>query len=522
MQAPMLKYADFIRTVLNESSTDNKLSKWVAGQKSAYLSWKPNGRWINPGSGELLRAEIGSDDPEGNIKTFLSLCGINSSDYTISNGNYSGKFDSWSLKFSKEHDFFGKKIKVGETLGIVDAIDVTGGVTQVIGDKDLTPDKLGLAGEYPNQYSIIVAAKEAIKSKVSDPLYQEFCMELIDAVSAKGVKVAFDSVDDVEGINQSFDIIHDFSKFYSKIDPKSIKAIEKDFGEVLGGIFMFNIIKETGTGLLFPRESNLELVDFFFNGLAVSSKAGHGAKASASGYINAINRAKQIRHWEPTASETEVIDYVLKPLSENPNERSNDKYLKRSRSSSTFSNTTNLFNIHLNSSKGSGWNFFIQNTGINSSTINRDDIIQAFIDLSDKGKLHNFLSQFLKITNLGSSERGKSAKLILPLMNAHNEKQSTDALNAIIKEEAYDILIGIIMYGCSKQLQVAINDKYATSLTEIINKSLSVKQLYLDAKIGKNLIKFSMKAMENSDFMVGTLNGIDSWGIKAITIYMKK
>ena len=515
----MLKYKEFVSAILNEAS-ESKPPKWVEDQKVAYSTWKPEGRWVSPKTGEILRAEIGTDDPEGNIQKFMSLCGIPSSDYEISPGNYSGKFDSWSLRFLKDHDFFGKKLKKGSNFGVVDAIDVTAGVKQVIGDKDLTPDKLGLAGDYPNQNAIITAAKTAIKSAISDQTYQDFCIELVDAVSKYSSK--FQNVDEVEGVNDNFEIIHDFSKYSGKIDPKSIKTIEKDFGEVLGGIFMFNLIKDFGSGLSFPKESNLELVDFFFNGLAVSSKAGHGAKASATGYINAINRSMKIAHWVPTALEQTVIDTVLKPLSEEPKERANTTYLKRSRSSATFSNTVNLFNIHLMKSKNSGWNYFLHESGLNANTINRDDIIQEFIDMKSKGKLQSFLSHYIALTSLNTSERGKSAKLLLPLMKSHNEKQSSEALDSILKEEAYDILIGLIMYGCSKQLQVEINTTYAPTLTSIINKSLSVKQLYLDTKIGRNQINFAMRAMENSDFEIGTLNGIDSWGVKAITISMKK
>jgi hypothetical protein len=512
----MLKYKEFVN-FLNENSAN--MIKWVALQQAAYRSFMPNGRWIDPGKGEILRADLGSD-PEDTIEKYMTLCGIMSSVYSISTGNYSGKFDSYELKFNSDQDFFGKKLSKGEKYGIVNAVETSkSGVIQVIGDKDLTPDKLGLAGDYAKQAIIIDKAKSAIRSKVTDPIYQEFCLELIDVVS--NYSPAFNSVDDVEGVNQDFSITHDFSKYIKVIDPKSINTIQKDFGEVLGGIFMFGLIKQTGTGLSFPKESNLELVDFFFNGLAVSSKAGHGAKASATGYINAINRSMAIAHWVPTAEENEAITNVLKPLSTEPKERANSKYLTRSRSSATFSNTVNLFNIHLRNTKNSAWNLFLSSTGLGSDNINRDDIIQAYIDLKDKGNLYKFLHSFISSTSL-SSTGGKAGKYLLPLLNAKNEKQASDALDAIIKDQEYDILIGIIMCGCSKQLQGAVNDKYSSTITSIINKSLSVKQLYLDAKIGKGLIKFGMRAMENSDFVIGTLNGIDSWSSRAISIYMKK
>lgn len=511
----LLKFRDFVNEFINESS---KNPKWVDSQKSAYDSWIPNGRWITPKAGEILRADLGSGEPEDQIKQFMSLSGISPSAYEITKGNYSGKFDSWALKFNQDVDFHGKLIKKGERGGIVNAIDTSKGVVQVIGDKDLTPDKLGLSGTYQTQNSIITAAKSAIKGSIKVQEYQDFCCELIDAVSK--YKTVFNTVDDVEGVNREFQINHDFSRFNS-IDAKSIKAIEKDFGEILGGIFMFNLIKDTGSGLTFPKESNLELIDFFFNGLAISSKAGKGAKASATGYINAINRSMQIAKWIPTPEEKEVIERVLKPLSEEAREKTNTKYLKKSKNSGIFSSTVNLFNIHLTNKRG-GWDYFISESKLNPKDINRDDIIQFFIDLKGDGKLKKFVNEFFKITSLGLSERGKTAHLLAPLVKSSTEEATAKALDRILEEEMYDILIGIILYGCSKELQKVINSTYSDTLTSIINKSLTVKQLYLDTKIGKNLINFTIKAMENSDFEIGTLNGIESWNVKSITVSMKK
>ena len=41
-------------------------------------------------------------------------------------------------------------------------------------------------------------------------------------------------------------------------------------------------------------------------------------------------------------------------------------------------------------------------------------------------------------------------------------------------------------------------------------------------KLKQNKIEFVLAAMENSEFYVGTLNGIGSWDIKKISIFMKK
>lgn len=509
----MSTYQD-IRTRF-QIALNEKLAAWKQDMQTTYLTFKPNGRWVEPKTGELIRAEFDNEDPEADIEKFLALAGINPAEYSIQTGNFSGKFDSWGIKFKTDKNFFGKSLKRGETWAIINAVDFSSGNPQVIGDKDLTPDKLGLPGSYSTQQAIINAATEALNSKINQPDYINFCNELIKASTQHPQE--FKTVDEIEGIKADYFIKYDLSKFMELIDAKSIKAIEKDFGEVLGGIFMFSLIAETGSGLTFPKESNLEMVDFFFNGLAISSKAGKGARASSSGYIAAINRAKKDGKWIPTPEEDETIQKVLMPLSQSANEPKNTEFLKRSRSSSTFSNTIDLFNIHL--SQNSAWSDWIQATGITSGNLNRDALIQSFITLKENNNLWKTLSAFLKKVNIKSSG-GRLGKFTNQLIKARNEKQAQAALDQILNQGHYDILIGLILYGCSKELEQVVNKKYGDTLTSIINKSTQVKQLYLNFKIKKDQIQFSIKSMENAEFKLGTLNGIDSWGVKAITIYI--
>jgi hypothetical protein len=505
-----------IRARFEKAVNEAKMIEWQEKMIAAYLKHRPRGRWVKPNTGEILRVEIDSNDPIEDIESFLSINGINSNDYEISTGNYSGKFESWELKFKKDVNFFGKVLKSGESYGVVSAVDFTNGVKQVIGDKDLTPDSLALSGDYSTQTDIVSLSSSAIKSRVHDLDYQQFCLELINAMQQH--KKVFSSVDDIEGINQEFIIKYDLSKYSNKIDAKSVKTIQKDFGEILGGIFMFSIIGKTGTGLSFPKESNMELVDFFFNGLQVSSKAGKGAKASASGYISAIEKSMELGKWMLTPEESKVFNDVLNPLKPNATtEPANTKYLTRSRSSATFSNSINLFNIHLGS--GSLWNYWVSSTQLSAGNVNRDAIIQSFIDLRDSGKLYATLSKYLQMSGIKSSS-GKSGKLVNGLIKASDEKQASEALDSILDEGLYDILIGLIVYPCSKELAKEINTKYADTLTSLINKALSVKQLYMDLDIKKDQIKFKLKAMENSNFMVGSLNGIDSWGTKSMSIFL--
>ena len=499
---------------LDKAVNEAKLTGWQMEMKKTYSVLKPNGRWIAPKTGEILRAEIDPNDPEQDIETFLTACRITPGDYSISSGKWSGKFDSWNITPNKNLDYFGKTLESGKVYGIVSAIDFTNGVKQVIGDKDLTPDSLNLAGDYKTISDIVSRAESAIKNTIIEENYREFCLDLIKAVQLQNV--VFNTVDDIEGINQEFRINFNFSKYVNLIDAKSVATIQKDFGEVLGGIFMFRLVKDSGSGLSFPKESNLELVDFFFNGLQISSKAGKGAKASAGGYISAIERSMELGNWQLTPEEDKVFKDVLNPLkSDATKEPKNTVYLKRSSGSSTFSNAINMFNIH----GCSTWDYWSRATGISTGNVNRDAIIQSFIDLKNSGKLQQTLSDYLKIAEIGTSS-GKNGKLVNSLIKAKTEEQAAAALDDILKDEVYDILIGLIVYPGTKELSSLINTKYADTLTSLINKALTVKQLYLDLYIKKDSIAFKMKAMENSDFKVGSLNGIDSWKVKAMSIYL--
>ena len=58
------------------------------------------------------------------IEEFLIACNIQPNDYSISSGNWSGKFDSWNITFNKDVDYFGKTLSSGKAYGITSAIDV--------------------------------------------------------------------------------------------------------------------------------------------------------------------------------------------------------------------------------------------------------------------------------------------------------------------------------------------------------------------------------------------------------------
>jgi len=498
-------------------------AKWHSEMFKHYNLFKQGGRWVTPKRTEIIRAEFNSDDPITDIKTFLSISGLQEDDYSIESGQFSGKFDSWGITLNMNHDWFGKTLKKGETYAIINAVDTSDGVKQVIGDKDLTPDRLNVThnvvGNFLSAENLIEYVSRQLESKIQDENYIDFCKDLMKAVYDYKPPSTYDDVYDMGSETQKFDIRYDLSKYVGIIDPKSIKAIDKDFGEILGGLLMFDLIKKQGitTGLSFPTESNAPLTDFVFNGLGVSSKAGKGAKPSASGYIKQINDYINKTGYVLDQREKEVMDKILNPLSSKIKERPNQKYLVRSSYSTTFTNSINLFNLHLDDN--SSWAHFLKYSGLLSTDINRDDIIQAFINLKMRGELHAFISKFVKLADLNKS-RGRLGKLINNLLFSKNEDDASLALDFILSRGEFDIVIGIILYGCSKELEKDVNSKYGKVLSGLINKATRVKQLYMNTNIKNNQISFTMKSMDISDFKIGTLNGIDSWKLKSITISM--
>lgn len=522
----MSTYKD-IRTKFEVALNENIKypSKWMKDMHIAYNTFNPNGRWIAPksktGVQELLRAELDNSAPEDDIVRFLAICGIAQDDYSIESGDISGKFDSWLITMNVDYDYFGKKLSAGTTYGIVNAIDFSGGVKQVIGDKDLTPDRLqvtqnivGIITSPEKLLEILSKPGGRLESVINDKNYLDFCKELLIAVYGYTPSKRYTDINDLGTDEKVFDIVHDFSKYVDLIDAKSIRAIEKDFGEILGGLLMFNLVKKIGpgNGLSFPTESNAPLTDFTFDGLNVSSKAGKGAKPSSSGFIKQINAHVAETGYTLTPEEQEVMDKVLNPLVSTDKERKNVKFLKKSSYSTTFTNSVKLFEIHLGG--GTAWDYWKGQTGL-SGEINRDDFVESFITLKENGNLNSTLSQFVNMTKIKSSKAD-----VKKLLTARNEQESIDALDLIMAKGKFDILIGIILYGCSKELQKHINANYSETLSGLINKATQVKQLYMKTKIKKGLIGFKLKSMDVSKFILGTLNGIESWKLKAITISM--
>jgi hypothetical protein len=538
----MLKFKEFsslLEDFVFEGKT--KPTGWVLKLKEAYQSlFGANEYFVDPGLGsnkvapEIMRADfiLGKiGESEDNLKKFLSSSvKLTEDQYELEEvgkgDSGSGSFPGFIIKFKESVDWFGKQLYADTEYTIINAkkiVDFGGEQSAaLIGDKQTTPDKLGLTGEWPSRAIIQEVSKNEIRDRINNQDCKDFMCDLVDAV-CKYQGNLDKAADTMKFTKEDFSVKIDLSKYIGKIDSESINNIQKDFGEVLGGIFMFSLVKGFQKGLEFPGESNTELVDFYFDGMSVSSKAGtKGAKSSSSGYKTAIDDHCKKTKYVLNPKEQTVKD-ILNIITSEDIEVKNTKYLVKARSSAIFMGSIQLFDKFL-SSGHNRWIYFRQTCTDPIGQLNRDAIIDVFVKKRKTGNLHEFLQGFLnasKFKEPDKDSKGRDAALTKQLITARDEDKAQFVFDIIIKENRYDILVGLILYYCSVDLREVINKKYIKDLSELINKSIKVNQLYLKIKIKTNSITFTIKPMTSNEFEFGNLNGISTWSTKMIPISMK-
>lgn len=520
-----MKHIKLFEEFINESTK----TAWILKLQTAYYNAYPEnagGRFIKPVLPEIIRAYFGSENVEEEIIKFLEMNGIKSDYYNdLKPSNISGSFQSWEITLNTNVNFFGKLLDAGKPWYIINAKKVSAsGEISIIGDKDTTPDSLKLTNIlFPTQDSVVMLSKEAVSAKVSNKKYMEFIHSLIDGIKTHNVAKKYDDILELAKSDGVYEILFNFNE-WEDIDKISIANIAKDFGEVLGGIFIFNLLNQIDTGLIFPAASNNALIDFKFDNLSISSKAGKkGGAASASGFLNIVKTARALEKWTLSKEESRFEKVFSDIVLAKQTEPRNSIYYGGT-GSSTYSNTVKLFNLHLDTN--SGWHYWISESGMTANDSNRDMLFKSFLDLREMGILHKTLNTYSKkIGGFGSlGEKTDRAKITKKIMDAKNEAEASEVLDEVLKngdKNSYDAIIGLILYGSSKELTNFLNNNFGDVLTGLINKAISAKQLYLNTYIKKNKISFEMKSMKTANFKIKELNGIGSWDQRGLAIEME-
>ena len=265
--------------------------------------------------------------------------------------------------------------------------------------------------------------------------------------------------------------------FFDGIDQVSVANFSNDFGEVLGALMMFNIIKDTGEGLAYPQNSNEALVDFEFDQYKVSSKAGGGGTPSGSSIMKMIDNAKRNDGLMLDVDQTTFYEAVVKVWL-NPYDLGKG---------TTYNKVMNLANDISGPNQGSGYSYVLQQAKLNQKSATRGALINFLDNLikEDKSKFEFFIKTLSQKTG---AWRGKidAAKY----MKAYEERMDKNDSDRV----------GMIFYMIMVETANALNEKYSDVLTQLTQKVTDVKQVYLDTKVKAGAFIFKTKKFSSANF----------------------
>ena len=495
VEEKVLNYNKFINLakvdILNEAKKISKKSIeefWKNGYKKYSKSTDVTGVSSRKGdTGEVLRANFGPNDgtAEKSIKDFLlKHAGIKPNTYKIESlpvGVISSDYAAYKIIIQR-----GVKNKLGQDYGISDFFIITNrykiskktGEASVIGRKDLTPDRLGVAKpngiEYHNAAALYAKVEPKIKALKYPDNYKEFILqstrEVMDS-SNSGKFTDFKKYANAPTQILNYKITE---SLFDGIDQLSIQNFQNDYGEILGGFMLFNLLQDTGKGIRYPINSNEKLVDFYFDNYAISSKAGRGGTPSGDTIIQRISSMYLDDKLDfSTIQEQDFYNYVIKVWT-------NPTKLARS---GIYNTVMNLCSVNITDKANSGYWYLIAESKLQPNLLTQDSVVSFLDELHlDESKFKEFLSTLW--TRSGMSWNDKK-------LNA-----AYDGYIALGKNR-----VGIVFYPLMVEATKILNEKYTKQLTQYSQLVTDVKQLYLDVLVKKGLFQFKTVPFSKATFV---------------------
>ena len=492
VEEKVLNYNKFINLakvdILNEAKKITKKSIeefWKNGYKKYSKSTDVTGVSSRKGdTGEVLRANFGPNDgtAEKSIKDFLlKHAGIKPNTYKIESlpvGVISSDYAAYKIIIQR-----GVKNKLGQDYGISDFFIITNrykiskktGEASVIGRKDLTPDRLGLPKhEYHNAAALYAKVEPYIKASKYPDNYKEFILqstrEVMDS-SNSGKFTNFNKYANAPTQILNYKITE---SLFDGIDQLSIQNFQNDYGEILGGFMLFNLLQDTGKGIRYPINSNEKLVDFYFDNYAISSKAGRGGTPSGDTIIQRISSMYLDDKLDfSTIQEQDFYNYVIKVWT-------NPTKLARS---GIYNTVMNLCNVNIVDKANSGYWYLISESKLQPNLLTQDSVV-SFLD-----KLHLDETKFKEFLNTLWTRSGM----------AWNDKKLNAAYDGYIALGKNRV--GIVFYPLMVEATKTLNEKYTKQLTQYSQLVTDVKQLYLDVLVKKGLFQFKTVPFSKATFM---------------------
>jgi hypothetical protein len=209
----------------------------------------------------------------------------------------SGSFNTYKITIINPFKVGKYKTKPGDIVYIIDNLKARSNIQ----NKMLTPDGLGLGGkEFKTVDGVRKVVEQALLKLVDNGsisgAHKQFMLHLID--NLRKISKQYNSITEIAaGSEDKLFFEGDFDQVISDPD---VAKIAKDYGEILGGIYMMQLTGSAGQGLSFPEAANEPLVDFYIDGQGLSMKAGQGASASLSNVAKLIEQDP--KKWEKLMS----------------------------------------------------------------------------------------------------------------------------------------------------------------------------------------------------------------------------
>ena len=492
VEEKVLNYNKFINLakvdILNEAKKITKKSIeefWKNGYKKYSKSNDVTGVSSRKGdTGEVLRANFGPNDgtAEKSIKDFLlKYAGIKSNTYKIESlpvGVISSDYSAYKIIIQR-----GVKNKLGQDYGISDFFIITNrykiskktGEASIIGRKDLTPDKLGLPKhEYHNAAALYSKVEPYIKSSKLPDNYKEFILQSTREVMDSSNSGKFTNFKQYANAPTQILNYKITESLFDGIDQLSIQNFQNDYGEILGGFMLFNLLKDTGKGIRYPQNSNEKLVDFYFDNYAISSKAGRGGTPSGDTIIQRISSMYLDDKLDfSTIQEQDFYNYVIKVWT-------NPTKLARS---GIYNTVMNLCSVNIVDKANSGYWYLLAESKLEPKLLTQDSVV-SFLD-----ELHLDESKFKEFLNTLWTRSGMS-------WNDKKLNAAYDGYTALGKNR-----VGIVFYPLMVEATKILNEKYTKELTQYSQLVTDVKQLYLDVLVKKGLFQFKTIPFSKATFV---------------------
>ncbi len=490
LEEKTLNYNSFInlgKLLINEAKLTKKNieSFW----SSSYEKYTKTKDWVNPSSrtgntNEVLRANFGANDgkAETEIENFLlKMASIKRSDYFIEMipvGVISGDYAAYRITFVNPiTDALGQTYKKGDSLVITNKYKVSKktGEAAIIGKKALTPDAMGLPlSQYKNATSLFSVVESFINSTNYPDNYKNFILQSTrEVISNSKNNGTFNDFEAYATANQT-QITYDITNsIFNNIDQISINNFSNDYGEILGGFMLFNILSNAGTGLRYPTASNERLVDFYFDDYSISSKAGGGGTPSGDTLIQKIYALYSQGNLSfDDLQETDFLNNVVKPWVSPP---------KLSRSD-IYNNVMNLCSINITDKSNSAYWYLVSKTNLQPNQLTENAVVKYF------DSLYGNEEEFKDVLSTLWSKSGFS-------WNQKMLDQYTKGYMSMKKK------IGPIFYPLAVEIVKELNSRYRSQLTKYSQMVTDVKQIYLNVDVKRGLFTFKTVPFKKANFL---------------------